>query len=255
MDKKARERFLTRERVRRLRERRALQIKQQRGHKDWDDSSSSGPAVQDDDSDEDHELELLRQRQRQVREEQERQRQQQQEEADARQLLQREQERVLGPHFFQVLDFSYEDGVFPAENPTPDDMERIVQKFATIKVSSEVSDEAVEKLFAAFCQEMDSIQRLFLEKRLTSSYRNSIRPRALEFCPTSVLLLRHFGGLWGDRNKDGGPGAPVHPQGHSVPPKLGGQAAVEDLRLCQVGCPRAALLGDTQEARIQRGRD
>ncbi len=65
-----------------------------------------------------------------------------------------------------------------------DDLAVIVKKFAQIKACSNVSEEAIEKMFKMFCQEKERINRLLLQRRITQSYKKSIKPQALKCIPT-----------------------------------------------------------------------
>ena len=65
-----------------------------------------------------------------------------------------------------------------------DDLAIIAKKFAQVKVGSNVSDGAIEKLFKMFCEEKDRISRLLQQRRITRSYRKSIKPQALKCIPT-----------------------------------------------------------------------
>ncbi len=64
-----------------------------------------------------------------------------------------------------------------------DDLAIITKKFAQIKVCSNVSDLAIEKMFKMFCEERERINRLLDQRRITKSFRKSIRPQAIKCIP------------------------------------------------------------------------
>ncbi len=76
----------------------------------------------------------------------------------------------------------HQEDVEPDEEE--DDLAIIVKKFAQIKVSSNVSDAAIEKLFRMFCEEKERLSRLLAQRRITKSFRKSIRPQAIKCIPT-----------------------------------------------------------------------
>ena len=81
-------------------------------------------------------------------------------------------------------------------------LEGLVMEFASIKVTSDISDGAIEKLFRVFCKESPRIHDLLLARRITTSYKRSVRPRALVGCPavfTSYVVLETHGN---DKRKD-----------------------------------------------------
>ncbi len=57
-----------------------------------------------------------------------------------------------------------------------DDLDQLAELFAKIKCTSNVSDSAMDKLFAAFVENNDQIMRLVKEGRVSPSYSKSIRP-------------------------------------------------------------------------------
>ncbi len=77
----------------------------------------------------------------------------------------------------------------PIYNPYTDNQEeetmldRIVRKLIEIKVTSRVSDGAIEKLFAFFCDEIEAISELLNTGQITGSYKKSIKRKALKKIP------------------------------------------------------------------------
>ncbi len=76
------------------------------------------------------------------------------------------------------------------EDPEPD-IDRIVRELINIKVTSRVSDKAIEKLFSFFCKERVTIGELLQSGQITSSFIKSIKPKAIKQIPpilSSVTL-------------------------------------------------------------------
>ncbi len=76
------------------------------------------------------------------------------------------------------------------DDPEPD-IDRIVRELINIKVTSRVSDKAIEKLFSFFCKERLTIGELLQSGQITSSFIKSIKPKAIRQIPpilSSVTL-------------------------------------------------------------------
>ena len=67
--------------------------------------------------------------------------------------------------------------------PEEDDLFRLVKKLSVVKVSSNISDLAMEKLFKVFCEELEAIKQMLAERRITKSYKYSVKPQALKQIP------------------------------------------------------------------------
>ncbi len=80
------------------------------------------------------------------------------------------------------------------EEETP--LARVVRNIIEIKVTSKVSDSAIEKLFALFCKEREAISELLERGEITSSYKKSIKPKAIKQIPPifcSVIIQERNG--------------------------------------------------------------
>ena len=78
-----------------------------------------------------------------------------------------------------------------------DSLNDLVRRVTMIKVGSDVSDEAIEAMFKLFCEKSGQIRALITARRITSSYKKSIKPKALAFCPTiycSYVVQESLGG-------------------------------------------------------------
>ncbi len=64
-----------------------------------------------------------------------------------------------------------------------DDLFRLVRKLAQVKVGSNISDLAMEKTFKLFCEEIDNIKTLLTQRRITKSYKYSLKSQALKQIP------------------------------------------------------------------------
>ncbi len=69
----------------------------------------------------------------------------------------------------------------PQEEETT--LARIIRQIIEIKVTSRVSDNAIEKLFKFFCNEIEAISELLATRQITASYKKSIKARALRQIP------------------------------------------------------------------------
>ena len=82
----------------------------------------------------------------------------------------------------------------------------IVKAVATVKIRSEVSDNAIDSLLKLFCHHQADIRRLLRTGELFPNYRKCIRPKALEFCPAimcAYVLERKYAGDVTQIEKDG----------------------------------------------------
>ncbi len=72
---------------------------------------------------------------------------------------------------------------------------RLVRKIIEVKVTSKVSERAIEKLFSLFCDERETIGELLESGGITRSYKKSIKPKALKqippiFCSVTIQERR-----------------------------------------------------------------
>ncbi len=67
------------------------------------------------------------------------------------------------------------------EEETP--LARLVRSIIEVKVTSKVSDRAIEKLFDLFCKERETIGELLERGEITTSYKKSIKPKAIKQIP------------------------------------------------------------------------
>ena len=91
--------------------------------------------------------------------------------------------------------------------PTPEEMLfDLVKTMATIKVQSDVSDNALDAVFRYCCENKDPISYLLSTMRITPSYKYSIRPQALALCPRilcSYVVDKTAGGVTTQKERVG----------------------------------------------------
>ena len=85
-------------------------------------------------------------------------------------------------------------------------LQRLVTQIASIKVSHDISDAAIEDMFKTMCDNLDAIKSLLKSGIISSSYRTSIKPRALVSCPkincSYVLEKPCEGGVTREEKRD-----------------------------------------------------
>ena len=84
-----------------------------------------------------------------------------------------------------------------AANVPRDGVEQIVSQLARICFTHNISDNAVEDMLGMFCRNAAQLTHLVQSGQFKGSWRNFVRPRALQSCPkvkSSYLVERLFGG-------------------------------------------------------------